>query len=704
MAHPAADSAPVQTRTPALPRLSRTLGVVVSLAAAVVLIAWGLDWDLVKSLGPGLATMKVNTAICLLALGIGLWDVRNRAVVPIVVLVAAVTVITMVEYAADLDLGIDEIFVADPDSGGRNPPGRMAQATAVSLFFLAWGLLAARRGRAVWAQGLVVVPGVVGLIASLGYLLSTDELYSVGPYSTMAVHTAPAVVLLAVGVGALVPGGVVSWTLGGAGPGPLAVRRMIPLVLLGVPLLGGLVLLGEQMGLYGTRFRLALLLMASMTMLTVAVVLLARSLERIDQARGRALLALHQANVELDHRRAAESARAEELGESLASERSHFARALADLEDLLWTVEVESTGALRLLFASPAAHRLLGAELQHGTDLATIIRRLAHPEDRDPTEQFIAQLLDATPAQMEIRIIGFDDVARWIWVRATPWEEEGRLLFDGIATDVTDRHELLEQRERLLDLEQAKVRELRELNRLREEFLAVASHELRTPLTSIRGFAELLAELDDLSPQQQEYVSVVVRRTHQMAQLIEDLYDLSRIRAGIVTLELRTLDVGALVNEAVEAQSQVAERAGVHLTVATDHERIRADPVRLRQVVDNLLANAIKYTEEGGRVSISTAPENGSVLISVSDSGIGIPEAELPHIFERMYRGSSANLHGAEGSGLGLSLCRAIVEAHGGRIQVRRNPTRGMTFEVAVPRSAAQPVGSRGKTQRTVPG
>jgi two-component system, OmpR family, sensor kinase len=222
-------------------------------------------------------------------------------------------------------------------------------------------------------------------------------------------------------------------------------------------------------------------------------------------------------------------------------------------------------------------------------------------------------------------------------------------------------------------------------------FVADASHELRTPLTSIHSYAQVLEEWALRDPQiGPESVAAIKRESERMKGLVENLLELARGDEGM-KLHLKDNNLTEVVDEAAESA-----RAAVNGKVLIEHPtpeqsvgRVSAvfDRERLRQALSILLDNAVKYTPEGGRVTMRVVEEDGSVGVEVADTGIGIPEDQIPHVFERFYRAEEAR--STEGLGLGLSIARQIAEDHKGSIEVRSKPREGSTFIIRIPRSKA---------------
>jgi signal transduction histidine kinase len=221
---------------------------------------------------------------------------------------------------------------------------------------------------------------------------------------------------------------------------------------------------------------------------------------------------------------------------------------------------------------------------------------------------------------------------------------------------------------------------------VKEEFVASVSHELRTPLTSIHGFTSLVLERDDLPEEVRHHLGVVERNVDRLDRLVADLLQTAQVERGLVHLERERTDIAAIVRQSLEAirPSVAAHR----LTLATrvpEHLVAMVDPQRFGQVVDNLLSNAVKYTPAGGRVEVVLSVADERVDLVVVDTGIGIGARDRNHVFSRFFRTRQASQQSIQGIGLGLSITKAIVESHGGRIEVESEEGRGSTFRVRLP-------------------
>jgi signal transduction histidine kinase len=237
------------------------------------------------------------------------------------------------------------------------------------------------------------------------------------------------------------------------------------------------------------------------------------------------------------------------------------------------------------------------------------------------------------------------------------------------------------------------------------DFLADVSHELRTPLAALRTFNQLLLESAGDDPEARgEFLESSAGQIERLDWLAQNLLELSKLDSGLVLLDLRPDDLRAAVESAAHQLDAVAARRGVSLTVELPDApiRIRHDPPRVGQVVANLVGNAVKFTPRGGTVHVAVAPTPDGARIDVTDTGVGIDAAELPHIFERFYRGSRANEARGSGSGLGLAIVRSIVDMHGGSVAVETGNGTGSRFTVRLPRDPRDVAGTPAAEQAAV--
>ena len=228
---------------------------------------------------------------------------------------------------------------------------------------------------------------------------------------------------------------------------------------------------------------------------------------------------------------------------------------------------------------------------------------------------------------------------------------------------------------------------LQESERLKDEFFALVSHELRTPLTSIIGYLELvLDDEDELSVEARRFLEVVERNAKRLLRLVGDMLFVAQVEAGRLSLESDTVSLEQVAADSVEAARPAAERSGVKLSLATEEVRpLEGDRDRFGQMIDNLVSNALKFTPEDGSVEVRLRDGGDHAVLEVSDTGMGIPDAEQQRLFERFFRASSATSRAVPGAGLGLTIVKTIVEAHGGTVGLTSRENEGTTVRVELP-------------------
>lgn len=233
---------------------------------------------------------------------------------------------------------------------------------------------------------------------------------------------------------------------------------------------------------------------------------------------------------------------------------------------------------------------------------------------------------------------------------------------------------------------------VRRLDQMRRDFVANVSHELKTPLTSVQGFAEtLLAGALDEPDTARRFVTIIREESARMANLVKDLLTLARLEGDPQALSLRPTNLVAILQQALHRMEPAAANAGIHLQPleGAQHLHVLADPGQLEQVAVNLLENALKYSSAGGHVSLAVSRQGNEALVTVTDTGYGIPPEALPRLFERFYRVDKGRSRKAGGTGLGLAIVRHIVEAHGGRVWAESTLGSGSQFCLTIPLAEA---------------
>jgi two-component system, OmpR family, sensor histidine kinase ResE len=231
--------------------------------------------------------------------------------------------------------------------------------------------------------------------------------------------------------------------------------------------------------------------------------------------------------------------------------------------------------------------------------------------------------------------------------------------------------------------------EERQLDKMRKDFIANVSHELRTPISMLQGYSEAI--VDDVAESQEEkkeMAKVIYDESLRMGRLVNELLDLARMEAGHIQLTVESVNLTTFMNRIIHKFQGLAKDKGINLNVELESEitSISFDPDRIEQVLTNLIDNAIRHTPKGGAVQLRVAPDALGTLVEVTDSGSGIPEEDLPFVFERFYKADKARTRGRAGTGLGLAIAKNIIDAHRGHISVQSKLGQGTTFSFLLPR------------------
>jgi PAS domain S-box-containing protein len=321
----------------------------------------------------------------------------------------------------------------------------------------------------------------------------------------------------------------------------------------------------------------------------------------------------------------------------------------------------------RVLYTNPRWQEIAGITLEES--LGNSWTKTLASEDKDTViKEWQACAQDGRQFSHEFRFRKPQGEVRWVHARAAVLHTESGELRGHVGTieDITER---------------------REMDQIKDEFVSVVSHELRTPLTAIRGSLGLLAGcvLGPLSEKGQRMLDIAVQNTDRLVRLINDILDIERIQSGRTTMVKVACDAAELVAQTVEVMQAIAGKAGVTLSVQPQSVRLWADPDRLIQTLTNLLSNAIKFSPPGSRVWLTVEQQEDYVLFQVKDQGRGIPVDKLQSIFERFQQVDSSDARKKGGTGLGLTICRSIVQQHGGRIWAESTPGTGSTFFFTLP-------------------
>jgi PAS domain S-box-containing protein len=324
------------------------------------------------------------------------------------------------------------------------------------------------------------------------------------------------------------------------------------------------------------------------------------------------------------------------------------------------------------------------------------------PGDREQIEPLLRGVLATGKPHYERGFLfiyttpqGVERITYWDFVYYPLRADEGEavqgifVLADEISERVARERDQARLEQESVRLQRERIDALEQADKLKDQFLGILSHELRTPINAIMGFGSVLDDevVGPLSVEQRGYTGKILAGAEALLRLIEDLLIVSRVQAGKFTISLEPVRLEALVAEALETQQLVADRKGVTLEaeLAPDLPTCQADPLRIFQVLHNLVGNAIKFTPGGNRVAVRLAAVDGALRCEVADTGVGISPEDLPRLFQRFVQLDMSNTRTAGGTGLGLSIVKAIVDAHGGQVGITSEVGQGSTFWFTLP-------------------
>ncbi|MHB8605373.1 MAG: sensor histidine kinase [Thermoplasmatota archaeon] len=645
---------------PALSRIEerfRRFAVVVALvagaASALVLVGWFARVPRLAALGAPVA-MKANTALGILVLAVAVFassfarDRKAREAVAVFAggFVAILAALTLFEYASGRSLGIDTLLVRD---AGATLPGRPGLGAAFALLFLGVSLFASRGPfrRDEVADAFALLGGGVGVLGVVGNLFGISPLVELRGSNALVLPAALSFIALACASLFSRPrrGAAGILTSDDAG-GALARRLAGPAVLLPL-VLGYLVLLGLRAGLYRAASGVAMFALV----LTVAF----------------AVVVVHTA------RRVGSEATGRQRAENALAAESRFRALLEAAPDPIILVDANGRVALVNEFAEIAFGRKRRELL--GLSFAELVAR---EPGVDPVGEHAAFGLRRDGSRFPVD------------VRSAPIESEGGAITFYVVRDVTEERRADEVRAAALD-RMREVERLRELDEFKTQFINTAAHELGTPLTPIKLQLEILqgSAPGVLDARQRKALDVFARNVARLERLVRDILEVARQQAGRLGVQTKPEDLGRIVSEVAESFEEAAREAGLTLEMKIAPGIIvEADAQRLGQVVLNLLNNAWKFTPRGGRITVETRAAVDSATVSVSDTGPGLAREDIARLFKPFSQVHDPMQTSKPGTGLGLYICRGIVDLHHGTIWAESpGRGRGSTFSFTIPLS-----------------
>ncbi len=722
-AHHAARTSPSFAR-----RIVLVLSSYALIAGVLTLIGWfGHVPPLTDWVNSGIS-MFANTAVAAVCAGAALilaarssrWTHGLSSGLGIVVL--AIGGATLFQHISGINLGIDEILIRDPwGIKAAAAPGRIGPPASTCFTVIGIALLLLRAGprvqRAAPIMGMLV--GAISMLSLIGYLFGAQPLFSLADWTGIAFQTASILFALGLALVASVPLREPAWTFSQNTAAGVLARRSLPLIIALCLALGWLRVRAQNTGLVDTAMGTAMLVLTQVILFSLLLWWCVRAVASREHKHKLAEDALREserrATADLEA-----TTRLYELGGQCADSKVAFEQCLISILEAGIAITRADKGNIQLL--EPESETLKIA-MHHGFDepfleffasvgsdeaaaCGTAMQSFERivVEDVARSDIFFGQpslnvLLEAgvhavqsTPLVSSAgKILGM--ISTHFSAPHRPSQRELRFidLLARHAADFIERKQaekrLTEQTRLLLQTEQELRTTAEESNRLKDEFLAIMSHELRNPLNVILGYSELLARSDEIAQSEQLYrmVEAIKRNAVAQSKLIRDLLDLSRLRSGKLLLNKGTVSLMTVVDDAIETVRSDAEIKGLAIEVAASDDAlfVEGDPLRLGQIIWNLLNNSIKFTPAGGKITVRLAKQDQDAMLSVEDTGQGIEPSFLPHAFEMFRQSHSVTTRAQSGMGIGLAVVQQLVELHDGSVEARsEGPGKGSTFTI----------------------
>jgi PAS domain S-box-containing protein len=633
-------------------RPARLAGLATAIIGMTVLAGWALDIRLLREFLPGLTNpMVASTAACFVLLGGALFFLAPSAVSLPRRLVGSFAALACMAIAGAVlggfafgwEHGLDRLLYRESAAPFT---GEMAIPTAFTLWLLGASLLIidveTRKGHRP-AQVLVLVAALIPALELVNRLYAVPSVARLVPGTVvMALHTALAALLLCTGILAARSDRSVMLIVTSPGTGGWLLRRLLPTLLAALLAAGWFRVLGQEAGWFDTEFGTALLVIVATSLITVAVLLTARSLDRSDSKR----------------RQSEQRLRAVlgSMGEGV--------------------VTTDANGVITSL--NPAIVRLTGWPEADaiGRPFAEIFPVVNEKGEPVPDhERFLSRAI-ASRQVVASRGFGVSVLTRDrglvpVGVTAAPILDGDGGLVGGVAVVREVSHE-------------------QEVDRLKSSLISTASHELRTPLTMIQGFAELLKTRDLAQAQVRDAAEQIHGSAERLARLIDDLLSVSRIEAGRLDVRAAPVDLAPLINEAV---APFSKRRPIRVDLNGGASMAVADPDLVHRILTNLLSNAVKYSSSETMVSVELHPHGDTIEVAVRDQGVGMTGEERSQLFTKFFRADRQEVREAGGTGLGLFITKNLVEMQGGEMRVESEPGQGSTFAFTLPAAVEARVG-----------
>ena len=366
--------------------------------------------------------------------------------------------------------------------------------------------------------------------------------------------------------------------------------------------------------------------------------------------------------------------------QALQYSEERFRQLAENIDDVLWIRSLEHED---YLYVNLAYEKIWGRSVNSVYQNGSSILDTIHPADRQRVALTMSDVLIVNGYDEEYRIVKPDGIVRWIHTRVFPIRNAAGATYRlaGVSADITDQKNLEHN--------------LQDINRLKTDFLTTAAHELRTPLTTIKGFTELLLSRPFDENRRTRYLTLMNEQSGILAQIIDDLLDVSRLEANrSIMLKLELLQIDDLLQKTITPFIELGILHQININASVNLPSCIGDIVRIGEVIKNLISNAIKYSPQGGTIAVSADVVEDDLQVSIQDNGIGMTVEQQSHLFEKFYRADASNV-AISGTGLGLAISKLIIELHGGKIWAKSEYRVGSTFYFTLPLS--RPYASTGR-------
>jgi PAS domain S-box-containing protein len=666
-------------------KLSRHLGLLVLITGALVLSGWLSGWGALTRALPGLRPMRLSAALSFVFLGLALIRFSRKQVrreggarasrlvltccAPVLLLAGA----TLVQFFWDVCPPIEALFAPCLDPAAPVSTGRMSPLSAACFMFLAsaLALMEAVPARYRLWQSLTFVTLVLSAVGVLAYLYGATSLTRHFPYAAIPLQTSAAFVALSVGLLFSRPTQGVMAVFSSANYGGFAGKRLLPLSVLILATLGLLVRHGLSRLFGDPGASVVFVVVLGSVLNSVIIWWNAKRLNQLDETRVLAQAELRAANEELESR--------------VRRRTQQLELQATMLRNMNQGVCLVNATDCAIVYANPKFESLFGYGTGELTGRPVTVLHY-YGETSEESRKLAKKIMEGTLGNRsftyEVRNVRKDGTP--FWCRSTTsqfqHQEHGR-VFVAVHEDITERKRMETQ---LYEHYQ----KAQEAVQIREDVLAFVSHDLKNPLSAILMNSQLLLkmELKDaaLSERLNKVAETVRLAALRMQSLISGILDFAKVQGGTFAVEPKEQDLKPLLDSLFKTVMSLANAKSLRLAqeIEASLPSLHCDGNRVMQVLSNLLGNAIKFTPEGGAITVSARRQDGEVRISVSDTGPGIAPQQLPHIFERYWQAKET---ARQGTGLGLSIAKGVVDAHGGRIWVESVFGSGCVFHFTLP-------------------